>query len=140
MISSLQLWSTRKPSRQIRNTLRHSSIVRLRMTSSVDFGDAVQDYTTALRIDPSNPYAMFNRGIVYDRSGDFAKAIEDLRKQSRRYLRMQTFHNRAYSLRKKNRFRDAIEDYACLDRSETLESTFQQRFDLRQDRTVGTCD
>ena len=38
---------------------------------------ALEDYTAALRADPRSSYALYNRGILNDRLGSYAAAIQD---------------------------------------------------------------
>ena len=53
--------------------------------------EAVQFYTKALAVNSDNPYAYYNRGISYDRGGDYEKAIADFQRLFRFCLTMQTF-------------------------------------------------
>ena len=40
----------------------------------------IKDYTAVIRLDPSNCHAYHNRGISYDKKGDFERAISDFTK------------------------------------------------------------
>lgn len=40
----------------------------------------IKDYTDVIRLDPKNCHAYHNRGISYDKKGDFEKAIADFTK------------------------------------------------------------
>lgn len=41
------------------------------------FEQAVADFTTVLRLDPTNVNAYFNRGSAYDSLGQYEKAVAD---------------------------------------------------------------
>eukprot|EP00983_Pelagomonas_calceolata_P119589 1160622-Pelagomonas_calceolata.AAC.11 len=41
-----------------------------------EFKEAVDCYTAAIELEPSNSYAHYNRGITKDKLSDFAGAIE----------------------------------------------------------------
>ena len=40
-----------------------------------NFDNAIQDYSTAISIDPNNAFTYYNKGISLDRKGDFDNAI-----------------------------------------------------------------
>jgi tetratricopeptide (TPR) repeat protein len=42
-----------------------------------DYDRALSDYSTALRIDGDDSYALYNRGLIYQTRGDYKKAIAD---------------------------------------------------------------
>ena len=50
---------------------RSAMMLRLPGVQLKDFGSAIRDYSRALEVDPSNPYAYYNRGISHDRDGDY---------------------------------------------------------------------
>ena len=41
------------------------------------YQEAIADYTAALDVEPRNAYAFYNRGITYDRLGDYGHAVDD---------------------------------------------------------------
>lgn len=41
------------------------------------YNDAISDYSKTIEIDPRNAYAYYNRGISYDKMGDYNLAIKD---------------------------------------------------------------
>ena len=66
-----------------------------------EYEKAVEDYSQALKVDPHNSYAYYNRGITRDRSGDYEGAIEDFSHAIRLDpANADFFHNRGFSLRK----------------------------------------
>jgi len=42
-----------------------------------DYRRALSDYSTALRVDGDNSYALYNRGLIYHGRGDYKEAIAD---------------------------------------------------------------
>lgn len=73
----------------------------------------IEDYTRALEVEPGNSFAFYNRGITWDRLGQYRKAIEDFT----RAIEIDPgnadfYHNRGFSLRKDGRFEEAIADYS----------------------------
>ena len=62
---------------------------------------AIQDYTTAISIDPKNAYTYYNKGISLDRRGDFDEAIECFTAAINIEPRKADFyHNRGFAYRK----------------------------------------
>ena len=51
------------------------------------------DYTRVIELDPTNSHAYHNRGISYDKIGDFEKAIADFTK----VLELESGHERSPS-------------------------------------------
>ena len=47
------------------------------LTLTLTLTQAIADYSAALRVEPRNAYAFYNRGITYDRMGDYASAVDD---------------------------------------------------------------
>ena len=45
-----------------------------------DFKKAVADFTTVIKLDPSNVNAYFNRGSAFDSLGQYDKAVSDYTK------------------------------------------------------------
>jgi Flp pilus assembly protein TadD len=43
-----------------------------------DFDEAMADFMEAIRVDPSNAQAFYNRGVAYQHIGETSKAEEDL--------------------------------------------------------------
>ena len=39
---------------------------------------AISDYNKAIELDPNNPFAFYNRGISYDRKGEYEEAIDQI--------------------------------------------------------------
>ena len=66
-----------------------------------NYEQAVQDYTQALQVEPTNSYAYYNRGITRDRHGDYQGAVADFSQAiSLDPANADFFHNRGFSLRK----------------------------------------
>jgi len=42
-----------------------------------EFRAAIDDYTAALAVAPASSFALYNRGITWDRLGQYKRAIED---------------------------------------------------------------
>lgn len=65
------------------------------------YAKALEDYTAALKADPSSSYAFYNRGILNDRLGCYSAAIKDFSAAIELEPRNSDFyHNRGYALRK----------------------------------------
>lgn len=74
---------------------------------------AIDDYNKAIELDPNNPFAFYNRGISYDRKGDFKQAIDSFSKAIEMDPQKADFyHNRGYAYRKIKMYNEAISDYA----------------------------
>ena len=74
---------------------------RLCFLQTGQYAKALEDYTAALKADPSSSYALYNRGILNDRLGCYAAAIKDFSAAIELEPRNSDFyHNRGYALRK----------------------------------------
>lgn len=67
------------------------------------------DYTRALALEPRNPFALYNRGISHDRSGDYEAAIRDFSAAIELLpSNADFFHNRGFCYRKLGDFAAAV--------------------------------
>ena len=48
-----------------------------------DHKGSIKDYTKAIEIDPKEGYSFYNRGVIYDLSGNFGEACNDWIKASK---------------------------------------------------------
>lgn len=70
-----------------------------------EHAQAIQDYTRALEVEPTNSYALYNRGITRDRMGDYEAATRDFSAAIQQDPGNADFyHNRGFSLRKQVEF------------------------------------
>lgn len=70
-----------------------------------NYNAAIEDYTRAIKIDPKNAYAYYNRGISLDRKGDFDEAIKNFTIAiSLEPNKADFHHNRGFAYRKKKNF------------------------------------
>lgn len=73
------------------------------------------DYTRALALEPRNPFALYNRGISHDRSGDYEAAIRDFSAAIELLpSNADFFHNRGFCYRKLGDFAAAVVRHARL--------------------------
>ena len=74
-----------------------------------EFELAIRDYTDALAVDPGNAFALYNRGISHDRSGNFSAAVRDFsRAIELSPTNADFFHNRGFCFRKQGNYEAAI--------------------------------
>ena len=72
----------------------------------------IQDYDEAIRLNPGNPVAYYNRAVAHTNIGKFDRAIQDYDEAIRLNPKYTTaFHGRAVAYANKEQYRRAIEDY-----------------------------
>lgn len=76
------------------------------------YNDAINDYSKAVELDPKNAYAYYNRGISYDKKGEYNLAIKDFAKAIELDSSKPDFyHNKGFAMKKKNLVREAIIEF-----------------------------
>jgi tetratricopeptide (TPR) repeat protein len=78
-----------------------------------DYGNAIKDFSEAIRLNPEQRLAYYNRGNVYARMGKFNRAIEDCSEAIRLDPRdAETYYNRAMAYFGKRDYDRAITDFS----------------------------
>ncbi|MDQ3395162.1 MAG: tetratricopeptide repeat protein [Bacteroidota bacterium] len=62
---------------------------------AANYADAVEDYNSAIKLDPSNAIAFLNRALAYEKLEKYQEAVEDLNKA----LKIDPYFHKAYSSR-----------------------------------------
>ena len=100
---------------QFGNRARAKELVNLGNTCyhKREYGQAIEYYTEAIRLDPNDAIAHRSRGVAYTETGDYDRAIADYSEAIRldpEYA--DAYHNRGVAYRKIGDYDRAIADYS----------------------------